>query len=251
MHGESGSTLGVVPGNVDASEFCAGPISGDRVVFLQGGQEMFGMLAVAILNSEVVDNEGKRDWSPFVAPQTRGSRGLVVAVFVEAGRKEVVGKFAGLLEPIHSFLDLEVDPSVAGERSEIIFIDELVWYDGELYFDVFMPVQGSAEIEVGYIETGKLRVWRGECAVDEEFNSLEGGSTGAGVTGVCNTIAPNGDVGAEGISFLWTNIADDPCIGDVVSAIDRDISETNGRECVGAFDPFEMGGCGVCVYTLA
>ena len=77
-----------------------------------------------------------------------------------------------MFEAIYAFLDLEVYPSVVGKGGEIIFVDEFLWYDGELYLYVFMSVQGSAEIEVGYIETGKLRVRRRECAVDEEFNSL-------------------------------------------------------------------------------
>ena len=48
---------------------------------------MVGVLAAHILDTKVVDNEGKSDWSPFVAPQTRGSLGLVVSVLVKAGRK--------------------------------------------------------------------------------------------------------------------------------------------------------------------
>ena len=109
-----------------------------------------------------------------------------------------------------------------------------MWYDVELYFDVFMPVQRSAEIEVGYIETGKLSIWRGECAVDEEFNSLEGGSTGAGVTGVCNTIAPNGDAGAVWVRFMWADLTYDTRVGDVLPAINRYVGKAHGHECVGA-----------------
>ena len=54
-------------------------------------------------------------------------------------------------------------------------------------------------------------------------------------------VPPNGDAGAEGISFLWTNIADDPRVGDVVPAIDRNIGEANGREVLVPSTRFRWG----------
>ena len=74
---------------------------------------------------------------------------------------------------------------------------------------------------------------------------------GACVTWVCNTIATDGDLGAEGVSLLWADLTDDTCVGDVLPAIDRYVGEANGRECVGASNPFHMGSGGVGAYTLA
>ncbi len=87
MHGQSGGTSSVVPSNVDAGEFS----SSDRIVVLEGSQEMFCMLASNKLYTKVINNEGKCDGAPTVAPKTRGGWCLVVSVFVETRSEEIVG----------------------------------------------------------------------------------------------------------------------------------------------------------------
>ena len=98
------------------------------------------MLAADKLYTKVVNNEGKCDGVPAVGQEAWGSRCLLVSVFVETRCKEIVGQFASLFEAVYLFLDLEVYPAIAGQGSEVIFVCEFPWDDGELYLDVFMPV---------------------------------------------------------------------------------------------------------------
>ena len=45
---------------------------------------MLGMLLANVLNPEVVDDEGERDWSSFVRPKSWGGLALGVPVFLES-----------------------------------------------------------------------------------------------------------------------------------------------------------------------
>ena len=90
---------------------------------------------------------------------------------------------------------------------------------GKFYSDIFWSVKGRAEVEVFYIKAGKACVWCGDDAVDEEFGQLEGASFGATVTWVADAVASNGDAGSIRVFFLWSDLADDSCVGDITMAV--------------------------------
>ncbi len=52
---------------------------------------MLGMLLANVLNPKVVDDEGERDWSPFVRPKSWGGLALGVPVFLESFGQEFLG----------------------------------------------------------------------------------------------------------------------------------------------------------------
>ncbi len=60
--------LVVVPFKVNTCKLLPFPIRSNFVVFLEGSKKVLSMLASCALNSEVVNNEDKDNWSPFVPP---------------------------------------------------------------------------------------------------------------------------------------------------------------------------------------
>ena len=127
---------------------------------------MFSMALINILDAEVIHDENEHNGAPAMAPEARCNCALVVPVFMEACSKEVIGKFARLLEAIHTFGDLEVHPAIVCQCGEVVFVNEFIWDDGQLYFDKFWAVKGCAKVEVGDVKTGKGGSLGRQSAVD-------------------------------------------------------------------------------------
>ena len=83
--------MSVVPGEIDASKFSAGPVRGDFIVCGEGLEEVVSVLSADVLDAKIIDDKDKHDWAPFVSPQARGGGTLVVAMRFQSGHEEVVG----------------------------------------------------------------------------------------------------------------------------------------------------------------
>ncbi len=57
VHCETACSGLIVPGNVDAGEFCTIPVGSDGVMLLEGLQEMVGMSAFGVLDTKVVNDK--------------------------------------------------------------------------------------------------------------------------------------------------------------------------------------------------
>ncbi len=66
------------------------------------------------------------------------------------------------------------------------------------------------------------------------------------ISGICDAVSANGDACAVGIvSLLWSNLANNPGVGDFSAAVRWDLVVGNGEEGVGAFDVFAFIRTGV------
>ena len=90
------------------------------------------MLAACVLDPEVVNNQDKGYWLPFVPPKPRGGGALVVPVCKKALGEEVIDKLTCLFEPVHAFGELVVYPTVVGILFEFILINDFLGNDTEL-----------------------------------------------------------------------------------------------------------------------
>jgi hypothetical protein len=81
-------------------------------MLLEGVQEMFSMLALVVLDAEVIDYEDKHDRPPFMTPKAGGSSALVGSVHFQALGEQVIGQFSGLFEAIDAFGDFKVDVAI-------------------------------------------------------------------------------------------------------------------------------------------
>ena len=74
--------------------------------FLEGLDEVVGVLFADVLDPKVVNDEGENDGLGGVLPERRGSGHRGEAEMGEVSFESVVGDAAGLLEAGHAFLDL-------------------------------------------------------------------------------------------------------------------------------------------------
>ncbi len=61
------------------------------MVLFQEFEEVVEMLNVHIVNTKVIRDETKLDWTPLVSPKTRSGVGFVVALFFQSTMEEIVG----------------------------------------------------------------------------------------------------------------------------------------------------------------
>ena len=89
--------------------------------------KVVGMLDADIFDAKVIHNEHKNDGSPFVVPEAGRGGTLVVAMVGQMFGEQIIGKFAGLLQPKDTLCDLKVYPVIEGILGEVVFINEFLW----------------------------------------------------------------------------------------------------------------------------
>ena len=72
-HGDVIGACGIVPVNGESAEKGTGPVDGDSVDFLEGLDEVVGVLFSNLLDAKVVNDEGENDGLGGVLPERRGS----------------------------------------------------------------------------------------------------------------------------------------------------------------------------------
>ena len=111
-HGYVAGACGVIPGNGKSTEEGTGLVDEDGVQFLEGLDEVVGILLADILDPKVVNNEGESDGIGGVIPDRRSSGNRGESKMGKMSFETVVGDAAGLFKAGHAFLDLEVNPAV-------------------------------------------------------------------------------------------------------------------------------------------
>ena len=70
----------------------------------------------------------------------------------------------------------------------------------------------------------------GENIIEHEFDELEGASFSAGVSWIADAVPADGDAGAVGFGFLRAHLAYHSGVGDVCSAVGRNVLEVDGSK---------------------
>ena len=105
-NGYVAGSCGVIPGNGKYTEEGTGPVNGNGVPFLEGLDEVVGVLLAAIIEPKVVDDEGESDGLGGVLPERRSSGNRGESKMGKLRFEPVVGDAAGLFEAGHAFADL-------------------------------------------------------------------------------------------------------------------------------------------------
>jgi hypothetical protein len=63
----------------------------DPVKFLENFQEVVEVFNSDVFHTKVIYDEAELDWTPFVAPETRGGFNFIIAFNKKAGSEEIVG----------------------------------------------------------------------------------------------------------------------------------------------------------------
>ena len=109
---------------------------------------MFSVFFSNVLDPKVVDDEGKHDWLGGVLLERRSSGNRGKSKVGKVSSDPVVVDAAGLFEAGHAFLDLEVDPAVRTERTEVVLVNYFVRDAGQCKFHVLVVGHGGAIVEI-------------------------------------------------------------------------------------------------------
>ncbi len=85
----------------------------------------------------------------------------------------IVGKAAGLWEPIHAASDFDVYNSVMYEWRKVVLIDDGLCDHVDGYAHVFIARHRRAQIEILEVGGHVASIWCGDCAVDEQLGGGE------------------------------------------------------------------------------
>ena len=129
-HGNVTGVCGVVPVYGESVEEGTSPVDGDGVEFLEGLDEVVGVLFSDLLHAKVVYDKGEKYGFGVMLPQRRGSGYRGESELGEVSFELVVGDVDGLLEARHAFSDLEVEPAVGTERVDAVLLNYFVWDAG-------------------------------------------------------------------------------------------------------------------------
>ena len=95
-HGKQDSAIDVIPVKVEAAEFISGPVKFDSVMFGKGGNEEIGIGFADILDTKVINDEGKHDGAGGVHKESGCVLSLDETGLGKFGNKLFIGKAAGL-----------------------------------------------------------------------------------------------------------------------------------------------------------
>ena len=119
------------------------------------------MLATRVLYTEIINNEDKHDWAPFVSPESWCCVTLVVPMTKQTLGEEIVGELAGLFESVHAHAEFEVDPAVVFVLHEVVLVDDFLWHDAKLDAYILWSIERRVEVEVGKVKCHVLSPWCG------------------------------------------------------------------------------------------
>ena len=95
-----------------------------------------------------------------------------------------------------------MDQTLGCKGGEVIFCDEIMWDDRQLYFDILRSIEWCAKVEIGNIKAWVFGIWCGEYAVEQEFDHFKRARMGTSVTRADLTAAVNGDPVSMGSLFV-------------------------------------------------
>ena len=154
---------------------------------------MVSIFFVGETYSKIIDHEDEGDGSGGMSPQPICVWGLVVADSGQSFGQEFVGQHACLGKSIHSFLDLNVDPSIFGDNVlKVVLIYDFLRDHADVDAHILVSLHGGVEIEVPHIHGHKLGFVGGEDMVDEDFGEWEIRCSGADISWILDEVATDG-----------------------------------------------------------
>ena len=147
FHGKTALALGIIgsicPVKFNSRKFGPLPICGDGKMLLKSLFQMVGVEFTHVFNTEVVVNETKNNWAPFVATETGSCGRFIVTGFFDAFEENIILQFASLWQDVASLENLEIDPSIAVVSSEVVFTNELLRNVLDLDAHILSMLHGS------------------------------------------------------------------------------------------------------------
>ena len=234
-HGEVDVAVwSIAPVERHAQEFGACAVDCGCVKAVKGGEEVVEIGGGGVLNTEVIDDEGKLDGVGFVAPQGGGAGDRVVAVRGEVLDEPVLGDAAGLFETRDTLSDLDVHEAVVFNAGEIVFGNNLSRDERDGDSHIFVGGEGGAVVELVDVDGAEAGGGGADCAVEEAFDGGDRSAGGRCVTVVLEAITTRGDAYTILFLFEWSDGSDETGVGHF--AVFGDSTAGDEKDGVGAGD---------------
>ena len=102
-HGDVAGAYSIVPVNGESAEEGTSPVDGDGVEFLEGLDEVVGILLANVFDTKVINYKGDNDGLGGMLPERRDSGNRDKANMGKVRFEPVVGNAAGFFEAGHTF----------------------------------------------------------------------------------------------------------------------------------------------------
>ena len=104
------------------------------------------MTSANIFNSKVINNEGEQNRLPLLNPESMCCGILIVAGFVEACGKEVVGELDSLEKAVETFENFEIYSAIAGFVGELVLLEKLIRNIGKADALIFVVAERGVQV---------------------------------------------------------------------------------------------------------
>ena len=106
------------------------------------------MLLAHEFNPEIINHQSERDWSPHMPPESWRELAWIVPIITHAFHKKIVGYLTGLREPVDSFLDSDVHPSIVDNILKFVLVNDFLRYDFNWKTPKFWALHRCTQVEV-------------------------------------------------------------------------------------------------------
>ena len=109
---------------------------------------------------------------------------------------------------------------------EIVFVDEFLEDVGQHDVDVLWSVELGLEVEVIDVKGDKRCALPEEDSVEHELDEAEGRGLSAGIAGIYDVLAGDGDASAVGVELLRSDVANDLQESNTLATVGEDVLVT-------------------------
>jgi len=149
----------------------AGPIGGCRVLETEDVQQVLGVCFTNAFDTEIIDDQRESDGVIFVLEQSGGVSGGHVAMLFEMNNEFVVCDFAGARKAAHATSDFEAEATIVDEMMEVAAVHDLFRCIRDGHAHAFAIFDRGVKTEIFDVESSKLGVFGGQCAIDEALRN--------------------------------------------------------------------------------
>jgi len=138
--------------------------------------------------------------------------------------------------------NFEIHPAIAVRTCKLVFLHEFSGDIRNFDVDVLRVGHWGIEVEVLEVDGAEARAFAREHTVEQQLEEFKGSGVGTNISWVTDAIATNGDTSTIRIIFIRTCFTNYHGVADFLSFVEWDVMIINEKECVGACNPFGVGG---------
>ncbi len=142
---------------------------------------------------------------------------------------------------IATLADFEVNPSIAVQTCELVFLNELLWNVQDFDANVFRLGHGCVEVEVLKVNGAKACTFLREDTVEEKLEEFQGCCGGTHIARVADAVATNGDLCAVMVVLFQSDFTNHHGGAYFLPLVQQDVVVVDVKESVVTGNTFGVG----------